>query len=279
MITRFAPSPTGYLHLGHALSAVTGWTAARAENGTFLVRIDDLDESRCRPDYEAALIEDLTWLGLDWPRPMRRQSAHLADYAAATARLRALDVLYPCFCSRTEIRAEVVRLQSAPQGPDGPLYPGTCRGLTDAERASRIADGAPHSWRLDVERAAARTGPLRWHDRLAGWQTARPETLGDVMIARRDLVAGYHLSVVVDDDAQGVTVVTRGADLFPSTHVHRLLQALLEIEVPDHLHHRLVTDAQGQRLAKRADSVAIRAFRAAGRTPTEVLEMVSRDRA
>jgi glutamyl-Q tRNA(Asp) synthetase len=271
-VTRFAPSPTGLLHIGHAYSAWVGWRAARQAGGRFLLRIEDIDEGRCRPEFEAAIREDLAWLGLDWDGPVWRQSERLPVYAAALERLRAMGVLYPCFCTRKDIQAEIARIGSAPHGPDGPLYPGTCRGLSEAERAARLAAGVPHALRLDVAKAAALAGPLAWLDRDAGRRQACPELLGDAVLARKDLATSYHLSVVVDDAAQGVTLVTRGLDLFHATHLHRLLQALLGLPEPDYLHHRLLTDAAGARLAKRTDAASIRALRQAGRAPAEALE-------
>ncbi len=269
-VARFAPSPTGYLHLGHAYSALFAARAAAKGGGRFLLRIDDIDTARCRPEFEAAIYEDLAWLGLAWEAPVRRQSEHLDDYAAALARLDARGVLYPCFSTRKEIAAEVARMQSAPHGPDGPLYPGTCRGMSAAERAERIAAGRPYAMRLDVAAALRQSPRLTWHDRGGGTRQARPELLGDVMVARKETAASYHLSVVVDDHRQGVTLVTRGDDLFAASHLHRLLQGLLDYDAPAYHHHRLLTDDDGERLAKRADAVAIRAFRAAGQSPAAV---------
>ena len=203
-------------------------SAARAAGGRFLLRIEDIDRGRCREEFVAALIEDLRWLGLDWDGAVRRQSQHLADYRAALDRLEAMGLIYPCFCTRAEIAAAL----GAPQGPEGPLYPGTCRALPPAERAARIAAGASYALRLDVAQALARTGPLAWEDEAAGVVAADPLALGDVVLARKDAPTSYHLAVTVDDAAQGVTLVTRGADLFPSTHIHRLLQALLGLPVP-----------------------------------------------
>jgi len=274
VVTRFAPSPTGLLHLGHAYSARVGFDVARAASGRFLLRIDDIDEARCRPEFEAAIVEDLAWLGLAWEAPVRRETDHLADYRAALARIEALGLVYPCFCSRKEIRAEIAAMGGAPHGPEGPVYPGTCRGLDGAERRARIAAGEAYALRLDVAAALARTGPLSWHDRIAGFVAADPLAGGDVVLARKEGPPAYHLAVVTDDADQGVTLVTRGQDLFASTHVHRLLQALLDLPVPDYLHHRLITDASGERLAKRADAVAIRALREQGLTPAAVWAMV-----
>jgi glutamyl-Q tRNA(Asp) synthetase len=265
-VTRFATSPTGYLHVGHAHSALVGWHKARAETGRFLLRIEDIDPARCRPEFEAAILEDLGWLGLDWERPVRRQSDHLADYRGALDRLRGLGVLYPCFCSRKDIAAAV----SAPHGPEGPVYPGTCRALPAEIAHVRQERGDPYALRLDVAKAQAMTGPLTFQDEREGRVAARPETLGDVVLARRDAPASYHLCVTVDDHLQGVTLVTRGVDLFHATHIHRLLQAILDLNVPTYLHHLLLTNAAGERLSKRDGAVAIRALRQAGRSAAEV---------
>ncbi|NBC95956.1 MAG: tRNA glutamyl-Q(34) synthetase GluQRS [Deinococcus-Thermus bacterium] len=270
MITRFAPSPSGLLHLGHAYSAWTGWAAARRAGGTFLLRIEDIDTARCRADFETAIFEDLAWLGLDWAPEVMRQSARTNAYAAALDRLDTLGVLFPCFCSRREIRAEVAAMTRAPHGPDGPLYPGTCKALSAAERAERIAAGMPYSLRLDAADAAARTGPLSWHEVGEGRIAVDPGVNGDVVMARKEVATSYHLSVVVDDADQAITLVTRGRDLIHATHVHRLLQALLDLPAPDYAHHRLLTDADGERLAKRADAFALRGYRAQGLAPAEV---------
>lgn len=268
-ITRFAPSPTGLLHLGHAHAAL--FAAGVAEpGGRFILRIEDIDGTRCRPEFETAILEDLAWLGLDWERPVRRQSEHMADYAAALDVLKAQNLLYPCFCTRREIQAEIERAGAAPHGPDGPLYPGTCRGLPTDERHARIERGVPYAWRLDMARAAGRSGPLTWHDRAKGKVAARPEIFGDVVLARKETPTSYHLAVTVDDALQGITLVTRGEDLFDATHVHRLLQALLNLPVPEYRHHGLIVDDSGKRLAKRNKAVTLRSLREAGKTPAEV---------
>jgi len=271
VVTRFAPSPTGPLHLGHAHAALFASRAARDGGGRLLVRIEDIDRQRCRADFEAALLDDLAWLGLEWPRPVRRQSEHFADYRAALARLEALGVVYPCFCSRKDI----AEAGHAPHlsGDDGPRYPGRCRGLAAERQAELIASGRPYAWRLDAGRALALTGPLCWHDRAAGLQPAEPGRLGDVVLARKDTPTSYHLSVTVDDALQGVTLVTRGTDLFQATHVHRLLQALLGLPVPEYHHHGLRTGADGRRLSKRDGALALGALRAAGRSAAEVRAM------
>lgn len=272
--TRFAPSPTGLLHLGHVYSAWVGWTVARNSGGRFLLRIEDIDQGRCRQEFEAAILDDLDWLGLTWDGPVLRQSERLPAYQAALDRLSELRVLYPCFCTRKAIHAELERLGQAPHGPDGALYPGTCRALPAVERDERIGRGDPYALRLDVAGAIAQAGPVDWQDQDAGRQAGQPAILGDVILSRRDSPTSYHLAVVVDDAAQGVDLVTRGKDLFHATHVQRLLQALLGYPEPGYLHHRLITDADGRRLAKRSDALSVRALRDAGRRPEDVLEMV-----
>lgn len=270
MITRFAPSPTGLLHLGHALAAQVAWDLAAAVGGTFLVRIEDIDFTRCRPEYEAAIFEDLTWLGYSWPEPVWRQTARFPVYAAALGRLEAMGVLYPCFCTRQEIAAAI----TAPQGESAALYPGTCRRLSAMEREQRLGSGQLFAWRLNAAHAQSLTGPLTWHDTLAGDQMVDLRGLGDVVLGRKDVATSYHLSVTNDDAAQGVTLVTRGEDLFESTHVHRLLQALLGLPVPQWHHHRLVCDESGKRLAKRDSARSLRSLRETGRTPAGIRSLI-----
>lgn len=273
IVTRFAPSPTGLLHLGHAFSAFTAYQAAREAGGRFLLRIEDIDPGRCKPQYAQALMEDLRWLGLTWEEPVRFQSEHGADYAAALERLRDMGLLYPCFCTRREI-GEL----AAPQENDdaGPVYPGTCRGLSEGERAA-LAATRPCVWRLDMAGAIAMTGGLSWHDETRGEIAADPGRFGDVVLARKDVPTSYHLSVTVDDALQGVTLVTRGEDLFAATDVHRLLQALLGLPTPLYRHHGLLRDATGRRFAKRDKSLTLRALRQAGKTPRDVREMAGFD--
>ena len=274
-VTRFAPSPTGRLHLGHAYSALLAHDAARAADGRLILRIEDIDTGRCRAEHERAMLDDLAWLGLKWEAPVRRQSRHLDDYRAALDRLAALDLVYPCFCTRREIQAEIARSPSAPHGPDGPLYPGTCRVLAADARATRLAAGAPYALRLDVAKAFDRAGAaLSWVDAGAGLQGCDAGRLGDVVLARKDVPTSYHLAVTSDDAAQGVTHVIRGQDLFHSTHVHRLLQALLDLPTPRYRHHRLIVDDAGQRLAKRADAPTLQALRVAGASPADIRRMV-----
>ena len=272
-VTRFAPSPSGYLHLGHAHSALFAWRKAAETGGRFLLRIEDIDLSRCRPEFEAAIFEDLAWLGLTWEEPVRRQSEHLADYEAALERLTDQGLLYPCFCTRAEIRQEIEAAGMAPHGPDGPLYPGICRGRGLAEQERRKAEGKAYALRLDVGAAARLAGPLTWNEKDQAEVVATPEIHGDVVLARKEIPTSYHLAVTLDDASQGITLVTRGEDLRPATHVHRLLQALLELPVPDWQHHGLVLDKVGRRLAKRHDSLSLRALREAGKSPAEVRAM------
>lgn len=272
-ITRFAPSPTGRLHLGHAYSALFAAREAGAD-GTLLVRIEDIDATRCREEFVDGVFEDLRWLGLAWPEPVMRQSARMPDYLRALKTLKLQGLLYPCFCSRADIAAEIAASAGAPQGPDGPVYPGTCRALSWDAASDRLADGEPHAWRLNLARALKATPPLSWHDRDHGPQAATPEIFGDVILARRDTPASYHLAVVVDDAAQGVTCVTRAEDLRPATHLHRLLQHLLGLPTPDYRFHPLLADATGKRLAKRDNAPAIADLRKSGKSREEVLEMI-----
>lgn len=277
MITRFAPSPTGYLHLGHAFSALLAFEAAVAGGGRMLLRIEDIDPGRCRPEFETGIMEDLAWLGLSWPEPVRRQSERMADYRAALERLEEARLLYPCFCTRKEIAAEAARSGQAPHGPDGILYPGLCRTMDPGLRRERLAEGEPHALRLEMAAAVAQTGGagrLSWHDREKGAVRAEPERFGDVILARKEMPTSYHLAVTLDDHLQGVTCVIRGEDLFPSTHVHRLLQALLGLETPDYRHHRLLTDEKGRRFAKRDRSLTLRSLREAGETPEGVRKRI-----
>jgi glutamyl-Q tRNA(Asp) synthetase len=270
IVTRFAPSPTGYLHLGHAYAALIAWRRARAAGGRFLLRLEDIDPMRCRPEYARAILEDLAWLGLDWDGPPRVQSEHLDDYETVLKSLRARGLLYPCFCSRADIQRSVIA--SAPHGPDGgPLYPGTCRGLTEAERAAR-AD-APHALRLDMARALV--PGLTFVEEAEGEVIAHPEQFGDVVLARQDTPTSYHLCVTHDDALAGVTLVTRGQDLKPTTHLHRLLQALMGWPTPVYAHHRLLADDSGKRLAKRDRAMTLRALREGGASAADLRERLA----
>ncbi|MCO5132524.1 MAG: tRNA glutamyl-Q(34) synthetase GluQRS [Xanthobacteraceae bacterium] len=279
-VFRFAPSPNGYLHLGHAYSALLNADLARRAGGRLLLRVEDIDPTRCKPEFEAAIYQDLDWLGLVWEAPARRQSDHFADYRAALDRLDALGLIYPSFESRAEI-ARVVAAREArapwPRDPDGaPLYPGTARRLPADERAALAASGAPYALRLDMAKALARAGALDWIEDGAGpggesgRVTARPQAWGDVILGRKETPASYHLAVVVDDAAQGVTDVVRGQDLFWATGVHRLLQRLLDLPAPRYRHHALLRDAAGAKLSKSTQATGLRELRAGGMTPAEV---------
>jgi len=269
--TRFAPSPTGRLHLGHVFAAKVARDLARQKGGEFLLRFEDIDTTRVRAEFYAGIEEDLRWLGLDWDGVPLRQTDRLAAYDQALKALQSAGVVYPCFCTRREIDDEIARMSGAPQGPEGPLYPGTCRRLDPAERAAKLAGGLPFSWRLDAGAAGHIAGPLTFDDCIHGTIAVDPLLLGDVILARKDIGTSYHLAVVVDDAFQGISHVTRGEDLLPSTHVHRLLQTLLGYPEPQYVHHRLMLDDHGKRLAKRHDSLALRAMRDQGLTPEDVL--------
>jgi glutamyl-Q tRNA(Asp) synthetase len=286
-VFRFAPSPNGYLHLGHALSALLNADMARAAGGRLLLRIEDIDEARCRPEYEAAIYEDLAWLGLAWERPVRRQSEHYENYRAALGRLDAMGLVYPSFESRAEIaRLVAERDAKSPwlRDPDGaPLYPGDAKTLAPAERARRLAAGTPYALRLDMAAALTRTGPLTWQESGAGPAgetgsiAADPAAWGDVILARKDTPTSYHLAVVVDDAAQNVTDVVRGRDLFHATSVHRLLQALLGWPAPRYRHHRLIRDAEGHKLSKSTLATGLRELRARGATAADIRNLAGLD--
>jgi glutamyl-Q tRNA(Asp) synthetase len=286
-VFRFAPSPNGYLHLGHALSALINDEMAQAAAGRLLLRIEDIDETRCRPEYEAAIYEDLAWLGIEWEEPVCRQSEHYDDYRAALARLDALGLVYPSFESRAEIAVMVAARDAKapwPRDPDGaPLYPGAAKAMAPAERAGRMATAEPYALRLDTQAALARTGQLNWNESghgpggETGIVAADPAAWGDVILARKDAPASYHLAVTVDDAAQGITDVVRGSDLFHATSVHRLLQALLDLAVPRYHHHRLILDTGGRKLSKSTAATGLRELRAAGATPADVRRRVGLD--
>ena len=285
-VFRFAPSPNGYLHLGHALSALINADMAAAAGGRLLLRIEDIDQSRCRPEFEKAIDEDLAWLGLKWERPVRRQSEHFDDYRTALAKLDAMGLIYPSFESRAEIAMMVAGREAKgpwPRDPDGaPLYPGAAKSLPQAERQRRMAS-EPYALRLDMQAALARAGDLTWRESGAGpdGQTgiirADPAAWGDAVLARKDAPASYHLAVVVDDAAQAVTDVVRGRDLYHATSVHRLLQVLLDLPAPRYQHHRLILDADGHKLSKSTAATGLRELRAAGTTPADIRSLVGLD--
>lgn len=272
---RFAPSPTGFLHIGHAFSA---WFAAGQNSDSahsFILRLEDIDQTRCRPEFENALIEDLSWLGFTWPTPVRRQSEHFAEYKKVIESLDESGLTYPCFCTRKEIEEEIARSPSAPHGPEGHLYPGTCSHLSLTERADKIAAGLPYAIRLNMQEALRRTGALRWHDLRQGWQEARPDMMGDVILARKDTPASYHLCVTWDDALQNIDLVTRGEDLFHATHLHRLLQALLSLPTPAYNHHEMLVDSEGKRFAKRNKGVTLRDLKERGFAPEQIRSIIA----
>jgi glutamyl-Q tRNA(Asp) synthetase len=283
-IFRFAPSPNGPLHLGHAFSALTNFDLARQGGGRFLLRIEDIDQARCKPEFEAAIYEDLAWLGLAWEIPVRRQSRHFGDYRRALEQLTEQGLVYPSFESRAEIARMVAEREtrgSWPRDPDGaPLYPGKAGALAADERERRANAGEPYALRLDMSAASRRLGLLSWTERGAGPDgeagevRAAPEAWGDVVLARKDMPTSYHLSVVVDDALQGVTHVVRGQDLFAATSVHRVLQALLGFPAPVYVHHRLILDADGRKLSKSTAATALRELRARGTATSAIRAMV-----
>lgn len=282
-VFRFAPSPNGPLHLGHALSAMLNFDAASAAGGRFLLRMEDIDIARCTPEFEAAIYEDLAWLGLRWDMPVRRQSEHLDAYRAALDRLRERGLIYPAFLTRGEVRAyalaEEARGTPWPRDPDGAyLYPPTDRDRSEAERARLLQSGAKHAWRLDMRRALESiAGPLHWIEKGDGSTTtiaADPSAWGDVVLWRSDAPSSYHLSVVVDDALQGITEVIRGRDLFSATAVHRLLQTLLDLPTPTYRHHRLILDHDGRKLSKSAGDTGLSALRANGLSPLDIRRLV-----
>lgn len=271
--TRFAPSPTGRLHLGHVMAARVARDLAHSEaGGAFLLRYEDIDTSRVRDEFYAGIDEDLKWLGLTWDETPIRQTERGKAYEEAFEELKNRELIYPCFCTRKDIQAEWAAIGGAPHG-DEVVYPAICTRLSNQEQQERLDLGHPHAWRLDSEKAAAEIGPTQFHDMRFGTIDVDPSQLGDVVIARKDIGISYHLAVVVDDAFQQITHVTRGEDLLKSTHVHRILQELLDLPEPTYLHHELVLDEKGVRLAKRSDSLAIATLRERGRAPDEVLQM------
>mgnify|MGYP002641816824 CR=1 FL=1 len=278
LTTRFAPSPTGHLHLGHAYSALFAAAAVEKSHGQFLVRIEDIDSGRCRKEFEDQIFEDLKWLGLSWETPVRRQSEHMADYKAQLDILSDMGILYPCFCTRADIRREIEACGHAPHdipsGPDGPLYPGTCLHLTKSEREDRIASAQPFALRLHMSEAIKIAGPLEWHDLDQGRTIARPEIFGDVVLARKETPTSYHLAVTLDDHLQDVTLVTRGEDLFHASHIHSLLQSLFGLNKPQYHHHRLLQDEDGKRFAKRDNAVPLKEIKESGTTAVEIRQQL-----
>ena len=270
VVTRFAPSPSGPLHVGHLLAALQARRLADVHGGTCLLRVEDIDQRAQHQEYLDLMYEDLEWLGLHFDGEVMVQTRRFGAYQAVLDQLRQMGLLYPCFCTRSEIKAQLAELGRAPHATLGYLYPGTCRRLSDDAVEERLASGMPHCWRLDMQRVQDLVGCPTWHDMHRGTQRCVPTAYGDVVLARKDFPASYHLAVVVDDAAQGVTHVTRGEDLFESTHIHRALQAVLGLRVPQYCHHSLLRDNEGKRLAKRDGARSIASLREAGYTPQQV---------
>ncbi len=274
MITRFAPSPTGLLHLGHAYAAKVAAHLADEADGRFLIRIEDIDHTRSRPEFETAIFEDLAWLGFSWEEPVMRQSDQKRHYQSALDKLIAKELVYPCFCTRKEIEAEVAAMPSAPHDPMGVHYPGTCRQLSEQRISEKITQGREPAWRLNMSKAAESLGNLTAIDRKHGTIKVVPTELDDIVLARRDIGTSYHLAVVIDDAEQGISLVTRGEDLLSATPYHRVLQALLDLPVPEWFHHALITDEQGKRLATRDQAHSLRLYRENGLSAADVLAML-----
>lgn len=272
--TRFAPSPSGRLHLGHAYSALFAYEQAQKADGRFLLRIEDIDITRCKREFEDGIKEDLAWLGLTWEEPVLRQSDHFNRYETFLHSLEEAGLTYPCFCTRKEIQAEVANAPRAPHGPDGALYPGTCKHRDREEAQDLIARGKPHAIRLHMDKAAKLAGPLTFTDRAHGTIRVRPESCGDVVLARKDVPTSYHLAVTIDDALQHVTLVTRGDDLLHATHVHRVLQALLGLPEPEYHHHPLLTDESGKRFAKRDKAPTLLSLRESGHSPGDLRQLM-----
>ena len=273
-VTRFAPSPTGFMHIGHAFAAFFAAEKARSSGGSFLLRIEDIDQSRCRANYLDGIYEDLEWLGLNWEYPVRLQSNNMDDYQKALDKLKRQGIIYPCFCTRKEIKAEIKRAGGAPHGMEGTVYPGLCRALTPVLREKKLNSGLPYAFRLDVKKALKLVGELTWTDLIMGEQKVEPYELGDIVIARKDTPTSYHLAVTVDDAIQGVTLVTRGEDLSLSTSIHRLIQSLLDLQPPTYYHHQLLKGPNGTKLSKRDETMTIRSLRHSGKTPEDIKKMV-----
>ncbi|MDY0028998.1 MAG: tRNA glutamyl-Q(34) synthetase GluQRS [Pseudobdellovibrionaceae bacterium] len=279
-LTRFAPSPTGYLHIGHAAALLEVWKDADQNPDHFLLRIEDIDSTRCRPEFEASILEDLAWLGIKTSHPVRRQSDHFTEYKQILDLLEEKELIYPCFCTRKEIKLEIGNAPSAPHGETGYIYPGTCKHLHISERTEKILSGHPYALRLDLDHCLKNLErrSLKWYDTIKGWQFTTPELLikthGDVVLARKDTPASYHLCVTHDDSLQHVTHITRGKDLFHSTHIHRLLQEILGYDTPSYHHHPLMTDNTGRRFAKRDKSLALRDIRKKGISGAQLKNMI-----
>jgi glutamyl-Q tRNA(Asp) synthetase len=275
--TRFAPSPTGHMHLGHVFSALFSYEAAKKLGGKFILRIEDIDSQRSSKVFEESIYEDLEWLQIKYSTGIRYQADHMDDYKGAIKELQKLDMVYPCFCSRSDIKAEIMRAGNAPHEEETSIYPGTCRRLSKEERIKKIAIGTSFAWRLNIRAAAKKLGNLVWRDLRLGKHTVPVGTMGDVVLARKDVPTSYHLSATLDDHIQRIGLVTRGEDLVSATHVHKIIQSLLELKSPIYLHHPLILDSKGVRLSKRTRAQTVKSLKTSGLKRNDVIDLFGKD--
>ena len=275
--TRFAPSPTGHLHLGHIFSAFFAFEASKILGGEFIVRIEDIDPQRSRAHFEKSIFDDLDWIGIKYRKDIRRQSEKMSDYKAAIEELDRLNIIYPCFCTRSEIQAEILRAGNAPHGIDHSIYPGTCRRLSKSEKEKKIKQNKNFAWRINIRAAAKKVGKLFWNDIRLGQHEVPVGIIGDVVIGRKDVPASYHLASTLDDHLQNIGLVSRGEDLVESTHIHRLLQSLLGLKTPVYFHHPLVLDSNGVRLSKRTRALTIKSMKAKGKSANEIINLFGKN--
>ncbi|MGY8975502.1 MAG: tRNA glutamyl-Q(34) synthetase GluQRS [Alphaproteobacteria bacterium] len=275
--TRFAPSPTGHMHLGHVFSALFSYEAAKKLGGKFILRIEDIDSQRSSKVFEESIYEDLEWLQIKYSTDIRYQADHMDDYKGAIKELQKLDMVYPCFCSRSDIKAEIMRAGNAPHEEETSIYPGTCRRLSKEERIKKIAIGTSFAWRLNIRAAAKKLGNLVWRDLRLGKHTVPVGTMGDVVLARKDVPTSYHLSATLDDHIQRIGLVTRGEDLVSATHVHKIIQSLLELKSPIYLHHPLILDSKGVRLSKRTRAQTVKSLKTSGLKRNDVIDLFGKD--
>ena len=275
--TRFAPSPTGHMHLGHVFSALFSYEAAKKLGGKFILRIEDIDSQRSGKIFEESIYEDLEWLKIKYSKDIRYQSEHMDDYAGAIKELQKLDMVYPCFCSRSDIKAEIMRAGNAPHGAESSIYPGTCRRLSKEERIEKLSMENNFAWRLNIRAASKKLGGLVWNDLRLGKHTVPVGTIGDVVLARKDVPTSYHLSATLDDHIQRIGLVTRGEDLVSSTHIHKIIQVLLELKSPIYLHHPLILDSKGIRLSKRTRAQTVKSLKASGLKKDDVIDLFGKE--
>jgi len=275
--TRFAPSPTGHMHLGHVFSALFSYEAAKKLGGKFILRIEDIDPQRSSKVFEESIYEDLEWLQIKYSKDIRHQDEHMDDYKGAIKELQKLDMVYPCFCSRSDIKAEIMRAGNAPHEEEASIYPGTCRRLSKEEQIEKISTETSFAWRLNIRAAAKKLGNLVWSDLRLGKHIVPVGTMGDVVLARKDVPTSYHLSATLDDHIQKIGLVTRGEDLVSATHVHKIIQSLLELKSPIYLHHPLILDFKGVRLSKRTRAQTIKSLKNSGLKRDDVIDLFGKD--